>query len=73
MHSSLSARGSCDPFLRDNANDLLLESSDPELVNMLSTKYNDESYVTTLPTVEQLRYVANQYVRLRNLSKYPTA
>ena len=45
--------------------------SDPELMNMLSTKYNDESYVTTPPTVEQLRYVANEYVRLRNLSKYP--
>ena len=44
--------------------------SDPELTNMLSTKYNDESYVTTPPTVEQLRYVANEYVRLRNLSKY---
>ena len=45
--------------------------SDPELMNMLSTKYNDESNVTTPPTVEQLRYVANEYVRLRILSKYP--
>ena len=44
--------------------------SDSELTNMLSTKYNDESYVTTPPTVEQLSYVANEYVRLRNLSKY---
>ena len=43
--------------------------SDADLHTMLSTKYNDESFVVTPPTVEQLRYVANEYLRLKNQNK----
>ena len=36
---------------------------------MLTTKYADESFVVQPPTVEQLRYVANEYVRLKGQNR----
>ena len=37
---------------------------DSDLQVMLLTKYNDEKYVTEPPTVEDLRYVTNDYLRV---------
>ena len=43
--------------------------SDQGLHTMLTTKYADESFVVQPPTVEQLRYVANEYVRLKGQNR----
>ena len=43
--------------------------SDQGLNTMLTTKYADESFVVQPPTVEQLRYVANEYIRLEGQNR----
>ena len=37
----------------------------PELHSALAAKYAEEKYVETLPTQEELRFLATDYVRLR--------